>query len=150
MYIIFHNCLLLQRNCRGVFDHPVMICKDHPGLAASSLSKVIPKMYFYSLMPGVFDNCGYFCWCLKVIGLLFFVLFCFYFCFFGGGFRCGDRQELKHIPKKKKQEVTNRENKICHLHFSVNEERNGQSVDVQWFIRLDPLCCCIFHVNSLL
>lgn len=37
-----------------------------------------------------------------------------------------------------KQEVNDRENEKCHLDFSVNEQRNGHSVDLQWFIRLDP------------
>lgn len=34
--------------------------------------------------------------------------------------------------------LMDRENEKCHLDFSVNEQRNGQSVDLQWFIRLDP------------
>lgn len=58
--------------------------------------------------------------------------------------------EKKKKVRKEWKEVTNGENEICRSCFSADEERNGHSEDFQRFISLDPLCRCVFHVNTLL
>lgn len=135
--ILFHNYPFSLRNRHGVFDHSVMILEVHQGLAASSLSPALLQGYSQDV-PTKSDG-----WCLCFFAVISVgvthtrskksdspvisdaVLFGVHLIETGGR-RRGRRKLMTERMKK------------CHLDFSVNEQRNGHSVDLQWFIRLDP------------
>lgn len=132
--ILFHNYPFLLRNRHGVFDHPVMILEVHQGLAASSLSSALLQGY----SQDVLTKSDAWCFLFRVVISV-------------GVTRTHTqkkrqprhiwRRDVRRAPYRDwggRQEVNDRENEKCHLDFSVNEQRNGHSVDLQWFIRLDP------------